>query len=273
PFFSLEYVDGGSLAQSIGGKPQPPRQAAETIQLLALAMAVAHQNDIIHRDLKPANVLLTKEGLPKITNFALAKRLEEDSVQTKSGTLMGTPSYMAPEQARGETRAIGPLSDQYALGAILYELLTGRPPFVGPTVLETLYQVRHQEPVPPRGLQPKVPRDLETICLKCLEKEAGKRYADCEALADDLGRFLAGEAIKARPVGRAERLWRWCRRNPRVATLSAAVGLLLAAVAVTLTVLAVRAGQEREAVAETRQVAGQRLEQAAAAIAGRHHQR
>src|SRR5207253_6559433 len=131
-------------------------------------------HDIIHRDLKPANVLLTKEGLPKITDFGLAKRLEEDSVQTKSGTLMGTPSYMSPEQARGETHAIGPLSDLYALGAILYELLTGRPPFVGPTILDTLFQVRQQEPVPPTHLQPKCPRDLETVCLKCLQKEPGR---------------------------------------------------------------------------------------------------
>jgi tetratricopeptide (TPR) repeat protein/tRNA A-37 threonylcarbamoyl transferase component Bud32 len=273
PFFSLEFVDGGSLAQKIAGKPQPPREAAETVQLLALAMAMAHQAGVIHRDLKPANVLLTDDGLPKITDFGLAKRLEGDSAQTKSGTLMGTPSYMAPEQARGDTHQIGPLADLYALGAILYELLTGRPPFVGTTLLETLEQVRSQEPVPPRRLQPKVPRDLETVCLKCLQKEPGQRYANCEDLADDLRRFLEHRPIQARPVGRTERLWRWCKRNPRVAGLSAAVGLLFVIVAATLGVLVVRAGREREAVAESRKVAGERLEQAAEVVAAGNYQR
>jgi tetratricopeptide (TPR) repeat protein/tRNA A-37 threonylcarbamoyl transferase component Bud32 len=268
PFLSLEYLAGGSLARKIAGKPQPPRAAAETIELLARAMASAHERGIIHRDLKPANVLLDKDGLPKITDFGLAKRLEDDSGQTRSGTLMGTPSYMAPEQARGRTHEIGPHSDQYGLGAMLYELLTGRPPFVGTTLNETLFQVCNQEPVPPTRLQPKCPRDLETVCLKCLQKEPPRRYAGCEALADDLHRFLAGEPIKARPVGRGERVWRWCRRNPRVAALSAAVGVLLLTVAASLAVVAVRLGRERQAVAETRKAAGQRLDQATEAVAG-----
>jgi eukaryotic-like serine/threonine-protein kinase len=272
PFFSLEYVDGGMLSNRIDGKPRPPREAAETLVLLASAMAVAHECGIVHRDLKPTNVLLTRDGLPKITDFGLAKRLEGDSSQTKSGTLMGSPSYMSPEQARGETREIGTLSDLYSLGAILYELLTGRPPFVGPTVLETIMLVRNQEPVPPTRLQPKCPRDLETICLKCLQKEPSQRYSSCQKLADDLHHFLAGEPIKARPVSWIEHCWRWWRRNPRVASLSACVAVLLLAVIVSLGVMAVRLSREREAVAKTRDIAGERLEQATRRIAAGNYQ-
>jgi tetratricopeptide (TPR) repeat protein/tRNA A-37 threonylcarbamoyl transferase component Bud32 len=267
PFFSLEFVDGGSLAQKIGGKPQPPREAAVILEQVATAMAAAHQRGIIHRDLKPANVLLTADGSPKVTDFGLAKRLEGASDLTRSGTLMGSPSYMAPEQARGEVHLIGPASDLYALGAVLYEQLTGRPPFVGTSVVETLYQVREQEPVPPSRLQPTVPRDLETICLKCLQKEPYKRYAGCEALTDDLHRFLSGLPIKARPVGRAERLWRWCRRNPRTAGLTGAVAVLCCCVAVSLLAFGVQLRRQGQAVAETRTTAGARLEQATAAVA------
>jgi tetratricopeptide (TPR) repeat protein/tRNA A-37 threonylcarbamoyl transferase component Bud32 len=272
PFFSLEFVEGGSLGRKIKGLPQPPREAADIVAQLAQAMAVAHERGIIHRDLKPANILLTADGTPKITDFGLAKRIEDDSNQTKSGTLMGTPSYMAPEQARGETHEIGPLADLYSLGAILYELLTGRPPFLGLTLWETIVQVREQEPVPPTHLQPKCPCDLETICLKCLQKEPQKRYASCQALADDLDRFLAGEPIRARPVGRIERAWRWCVRNPRVAALSACVGVLLLVVIAALSIMGIRLAREREAVAATRQLASKRLEQAAAAVAAGNYQ-
>jgi tetratricopeptide (TPR) repeat protein/tRNA A-37 threonylcarbamoyl transferase component Bud32 len=273
PFFSLEFIDGDSLAHKISGKPRPPLEAAATVELLARGMAVAHDRGIIHRDLKPANILLTAAGVPKISDFGLAKRLEDDSSQTKHGTLLGTPSYMAPEQARGDTADVGPLSDLYALGAILYELLTGRPPFVGATMMETVLQVRSQDPVPPTRLQPKCPRDLETICLKCLQKEPNKRYAHCQALVDDLRHFLDGEPIKARPVGRIERAWRWCRRNPRIAALSAVVGGLLLALTAALVVVGVRFGMEREAVADTRKVAGERLERATEAIAAGNFQR
>src|SRR5262249_3455735 len=162
PFFSLEFIDGVSLFQKINAKPQPPQEAAQMVELLARAMAVAHERGIIHRDLKPGNILLTRDGLPKIADFGLAKRLEDDSALTKAGTLMGTPSYMSPEQARGDVSQMGPLADLYSLGAILYELLTGRPPFAGPTILDTLAQVRNQEPVPPTRFQPQSPRHLDT---------------------------------------------------------------------------------------------------------------
>jgi serine/threonine-protein kinase len=226
PYFSLEFVPGGSLAESIDGKPQPPRSAATMVMALCGALAEAHARGVIHRDLKPANVLLTLDGKPKITDFGLAKQMEGDSEQTRSGSVMGTPSYMAPEQAWGQTREIGPLSDQYALGVILYEMLVGRPPFRGSNPLETLELVRNQEPVPPTRLQPKVPTDLETICLKALQKDPAKRFPDAAAMGEDLRRFLDGEPIVARAVGTPERLWRWCRRNPKVAGLAAAVVLM-----------------------------------------------
>ncbi|MDB5349627.1 MAG: prkC 36 [Planctomycetota bacterium] len=231
PFFSLEYVDGGCLLDTIGGKPQPVGYAAKTVKILTEAMAFAHEQGIIHRDLKPANVLMTKAGEPKITDFGLAKRLEGNSQQTRDGAIMGTPSYMAPEQAWGLTSEIGPAADQHALGAILYEMLTGRPPYQGANPLDTLDQVRNQEPVPPTRLQPKVPKDLETISLKALQKDPKKRYATCKEMAEDLGRYVEGQPILARPVSAPERAYRWCKRNPRLAVAYGAVASLLVAAA------------------------------------------
>jgi WD40 repeat protein len=227
PYFSLEYVDGGSLADRLKGTPVAPREAAVLTETLARAVYHAHQHGIVHRDLKPANILLENGGLPKIADFGLAKQLD-DSSQTRSGAVLGTPSYMPPEQARGETQQVGPAADVYALGAILYEMLSGRPPFRGATIVDTLEQVCGQEPVAPTRLAPNVPRDLETICLKSLQKEPHKRYASAQELAEDLRRFLDGEPILARPAGTLERLRKWARRRPAVAALSAV--LLLTAV-------------------------------------------
>ena len=247
PYFALEFVDGGSLDKRLNGTPLPPRQAAQLMETLARAMHCAHECGVIHRDLKPANVLLQSSGSQlstlssqhdagtqhsalstqhltlKITDFGLAKQVEGDATQTKSGAVMGTPSYMAPEQAEGRTKEIGPRTDVYALGAMLYELLTGRPPFKGASALDTLLQVVNQAPVPPSRLQPKVPRDLETICLKCLEKQPGRRYGSAEELAEDLRRFMAGEPIRARPVGTVERMAKWVKRRPAVSALLTAV--------------------------------------------------
>jgi hypothetical protein len=217
PFFSLEYVEGGNLEEKLGGKPQPWREAAELVAVLARAIHAAHGHGIIHRDLKPANILLTADGRPKIADFGIAKRLDAQK-QTQTGQIIGTPSYMAPEQAVGGD-VIGPGTDVYALGVILYDLLTGRPPFESASALDTIMQVVLREPISPRELQPTIPRDLETICLKCLEKKSEKRYASALELADDLERCRRNEPIQARPIGSLERAWRWARREPAWATL------------------------------------------------------
>jgi WD40 repeat protein/serine/threonine protein kinase len=242
PYLALEYVDGPNLAQQLKGAPMPARTAADLVETLARAIDFAHARGIIHRDLKPANILLVSGGAvsgecpdlsfrgtthhspltthqPKITDFGLAKRLDA-TAYTQSGALLGTPDYMAPEQAAG--KAVGPATDVYGLGAILYHMLTGRPPFPAETPLETLLRLQAEDPVPPSVLQPRVPRDLGTICLKALAKEPARRYPSAAALAADLRLFLDGRPIQARPVGKAERLWRWCKRNPK---LAAAVGL------------------------------------------------
>jgi serine/threonine protein kinase len=249
PYLSLEYVEGGSLARQFNGTPQPPVKAAELVSVLARAVHAAHRGGVIHRDLKPANVLLTAGGQPKIADFGLAKQVADEPSQTVSGSILGTPSYMAPEQADGRVRDIGARSDTYALGAILYEALTGRPPFRGATVLETLEHVRTQEPVPPTSLQPKTPRDLETICLKCLQKEPARRYESAEALGDDLNRFLNHQPIRARSVTAWERLVRWRRRNPAVAALLAVSASILVVGLIGTTSLAILANHSAAQVA------------------------
>jgi tRNA A-37 threonylcarbamoyl transferase component Bud32/tetratricopeptide (TPR) repeat protein len=263
-FFSMSYVAGGSLAAAVKDGPLPPREAAALVRKVAEAVAYAHDRGIIHRDLKPANILLDEGGQPQVTDFGLAKRLAVDSQLTGTGQVMGTPGYMPPEQAEG-SQQVGPASDVYALGAILYCLLTGRPPFQAASVMDTLRQVLEQEPAAPRLLNPVVDRDLETICLKCLEKQAGKRYASARALADDLDRYLAGEPILARPVGGAERLGRWCRRNPRTAATVAAVSLLLLLVSIGSTWAALTIRQERNQKEAERQAAEAAREEADAA--------
>jgi hypothetical protein len=200
PYLALEFVSGGSLAQQLDGTPMPPRRAAQLLSDLARAVQHAHEQGIVHRDLKPANVLLTEAGVAKIADFGLAKLLDAEQGHTHTGAVLGSPSYMAPEQAAGQVRAIGPATDVYALGAILYELLTGRPPFLGGSFLETLDQVRTHDPAPPQALQPRVPDDLASICLKCLEKDPAQRYPSAAALARDLDLFLRGEAVAARKM-------------------------------------------------------------------------
>ena len=256
PYFALEFVDGLDLKKRLAEKPMSPRDAAELLETLSSAVHAAHKAGIVHRDLKPSNILLTGAGVPKVADFGLAKLLESDSGRTESGQVVGTPSYMAPEQAAGHSKDVGPGADTYALGAILYEALTGRPPFLGDTPIETVRLVCSAQPVAPRQLRPELPRDLETICLKCLEKDIGRRYLDVLALAEDLRRFGAGVPILSRPISDTERLWRWCRRNQRVASLSAAVVLLLVIVTVGSVIAALTLGKAYGVAEEKRQEAG-----------------
>jgi formylglycine-generating enzyme required for sulfatase activity/tRNA A-37 threonylcarbamoyl transferase component Bud32 len=245
PFFSLELCPGGSLAAKLAGGPLQEREAAQTVERVARAVQAAHERGIIHRDLKPGNVLLAEDGSPKVTDFGLAKRVEGGSGLTQTGAVMGTPSYMAPEQAEGK-KNIGPVTDVYALGAILYECLVGRPPFRAATSFDTLVQVVSEEPVAPRQLNARVPKDLETVCLKCLEKDPARRYSSAADLAEDLRRWQAGEPIAARPAGRLERGVKWARRRPLAAALLG-VSVLAALGLAVLSLVAV--AQWRRAVA------------------------
>jgi hypothetical protein len=245
-YFSMGYVEGQSLAAKVAQGPLPPREAAELFKAVAEAVQYAHQKGVIHRDLKPANILLDSSGRPRVTDFGLAKRVEGGSPVTTTGQILGTPSYMPPEQAAGGT--IVPASDVYAMGAVLYVLLTGRPPFYAAEPLDTLAQVLNAEPVSPRQLNPDVPRDLETIVLKCLEKSPQRRYATAEELGQELDRYLAGRPIHARPVSQPERLWRWCRRNP---SRAAAAGIALVSLLGLLTVGAWFQGRLGRALRQT----------------------
>ncbi len=226
PFFTLEFVGGGSLADRIRGRPLGAMEAARLVEQLARGLAHVHRQGILHRDLKPANVLLAEDGTPKIADFGLARNVEGGGL-TQPGLAMGTPSYVAPEQAEGRTAEIGPAADVYGMGAILYECLTGRPPFQGESAQAILKQVIHSEPLGPGRVVAGLPPDLETICLKCLEKEPGRRYPGALELAEDLARYQRGEPVVARPVGRLGRASRWCKRNPAVAGLLAVAAVLL----------------------------------------------
>jgi hypothetical protein len=223
PYLALEFAEGGSLAQRLSGTPLPSGEAARLVETLARAIHAAHQHGVVHRDLKPANVLLTADGTPKVADFGLARCLDAGSGPTPVGAVLGTPGYMAPEQAAGKPGSVGPATDVYALGAILYELLAGRPPFRGETPLETIRQVVRDEPVPPRRLSRRVPRDLEAVCLRCLRKEPAERYATAEALAEELRRYLSGEPVLTRPAGVVRRAARWVGRHRAMAALTGAV--------------------------------------------------
>jgi WD40 repeat protein len=244
-YFTMAFVEGESLAHRLSQSLPPPREAAELLRKVAEAVAYAHLEGVIHRDLKPANILIDQHGQPRLTDFGLAKhvaspgrKLGEEPIKdlTATGQVLGTPSYMAPEQASGKRGVVGAAADVYSLGAILYSMLTGRPPFQAANTLDTLLQVLEREPVAPRLLNSTVPRDLETICLKCLQKEAKKRYASARELAEDLDRYLDGQPIIARPVGPMSRAWRWCKRKPALAGASA-VAVAALAMVVTVSVL------------------------------------
>lgn len=244
PYFTMDLVDGPNLAEAIRAEPCSPRRAAELLGAIVEAVAYAHREGVLHRDIKPSNILLDSNGQPHLTDFGLARQIDSDSSLTLTGQALGSPNYMAPEQAVGASD-VTVAADLWSLGAILYHLLTGRPPFAGATVADTLRAVRDDEPLRPRLLNSGTPVDLETICLKCLEKEPARRYATAQDLADELDRFLNDEPIHARPTTRAERVLRWCRRKPVVASLTASSAFLLLAVAIGAPIAAFRINQER----------------------------
>jgi WD40 repeat protein len=220
PYLALEFVNGKNLQQVIATKPFTPQEAAALVATLARAVEFAHHRGIIHRDIKPGNILISAQGVPKITDFGLAKFKGSEETHSRPGEVIGTPNYMAPEQADGDPNRVGPVSDVYSLGAVLYELLTGQPPFHGASPMETLLRLRINNPIPPRYFKPRLALDLEKICLKCLEKERHERYHSAERLADELQRFLDGRPIEARKTGPIERLWKWTRRHPAIALLT-----------------------------------------------------
>jgi tetratricopeptide (TPR) repeat protein len=260
-YFSMGYVDGQSLTARLTDGPMPPKEAAELVAEVARAVEYAHRHGVIHRDIKPSNIIIDSTGRPRITDFGLAKRVDSRSELTATGQVLGTPSYMAPEQAAGQIDVVGPAADVYALGALLYTSLTGRPPFQAATSLETLQQVLDREPLALRQINPAVPRDLETIVLMCLEKSIPRRYASAEAFADDLRRYLEGRPILARPVGRLGHAWRWCRRQPVVACLIAGVVLTLVAGIVGTSRGMVEARRQAFAADQARDKAQKRLRQ------------
>jgi WD40 repeat protein len=299
PYFTMEYVAGPNLAQKLAGEPLAPPRAAHLVEVLADAIEAVHRCHVLHRDLKPANILLSTEvkvlstespktprsvflstqhsvlstAVPKITDFGLAKLVNEPADGagrlTKTGQAMGTPCYMAPEQARGETRTLGPATDVYALGVILYEALTGRPPFEGTTAVDTINRVLDEDPVSPAVLQPSLPRDLVTICLKCLEKDPRRRYVAARDLAEDLRRFQTGTPILGRPVSRAEHIYRWCRRRPAVAGLLGLSAALVVALVVTVLVYNARLREELTAEQKLTETERRQLVQLNVAIAMR----
>ncbi|HVR34367.1 MAG TPA: serine/threonine-protein kinase, partial [Methylomirabilota bacterium] len=240
-FFSMDYVEGQNLAQFVGNRPVPAAKAARYLKTIAEAIHYAHEQGILHRDLKPSNVLVdAATDQPRVTDFGLAKRLDGESSLTMTGQILGSPHFMPPEQADARRGKVGRRSDVYALGGILYFLLTARPPFQGESLETTLGQVLNVEPVSPRLLNPSVPRDLETICLKCLEKEPGRRYPTARAMAEDLERFVNGEPTLARPTTRIERAWRWCRRRPAITGLLATAVILLLTISIGSPIAAFR---------------------------------
>src|ERR1051325_2539500 len=227
-YYTMDFIAGQSLAEVARDRPMSPDKAAECVKQIAEAIEYAHGEGVLHRDLKPSNVLLDPGGCPHITDFGLAKTSNSEMSLTVSGEMLGSPHYVPPEQASGNAKSAGPWSDIYSLGAVLYHLITVRPPFLGETMADTLTQVLEKDPVAPRLLVPRVPRDLETICLKCLQKEPHRRYQSAAEVAEELGRFLNGRPILAFPTSHAEKFWRWCRREPAIAGLIAIAVSLLA---------------------------------------------
>jgi serine/threonine-protein kinase len=264
-YFSMKLMEGGSLKGVVARSQESAltreacRRAAELAATVARAVHHAHQRGVLHRDLKPSNILLDAEGRPHVTDFGLAKRVEIDASLTESGALVGTPSYMAPEQAWGKRGSITTATDVYGLGTVLYALLAGRPPFRGETVLDTLTQVKEREPDLPSAGSRSLNRDLETICLKCLEKEPQRRYGSAAVLAEDLERWLAGKPIMARPVARITRLWRWCRRNQALASVSGLAAASVVAALIIATLYAVRVTRNARELSQALNAAQYRL--------------